>query len=77
MAAESYLPGHPIVKTGGDHAIPAIAAAPWGSASILLISYGYVRMLGADGMTNATRYVVGPVFSAINAFYVSIVRALF
>jgi glycine dehydrogenase len=38
--------------------MPAIAAAPWGSASILLISYGYIRMLGAEGMTNATRYAI-------------------
>ena len=53
-----YLPGHPVVKVGGDKAIRAIAAAPWGSASILLISYGYIRMLGADGMTNATRYAI-------------------
>jgi glycine dehydrogenase len=60
----AYLPGHPMVKTGGDHAIPAIAAAPWGSASILLISYGYIRMLGADGMTNATRYAI------LNANYI-------
>ncbi|HWK09090.1 MAG TPA: aminomethyl-transferring glycine dehydrogenase subunit GcvPB [Vicinamibacterales bacterium] len=49
-----YLPGHPVVKVGGAKAIPAIAAAPWGSASILLISYGYMRMLGAAGMTDAT-----------------------
>ena len=53
-----YLPGHPVVKTGGERAIPAVSAAPWGSASILLISYGYIRMLGADGMTNATRYAI-------------------
>ena len=53
-----YLPGHPVVKVGGDKAIRAIAAAPWGSASILLISYGYIRMLGAEGMTNATRYAI-------------------
>ena len=44
-----YLPGHPVVTVGGDKAIPAVSAAPWGSASILLISYGYIRMLGADG----------------------------
>ncbi|HVL66751.1 MAG TPA: aminomethyl-transferring glycine dehydrogenase [Vicinamibacterales bacterium] len=58
-----YLPGHPTV----DHdprAIPAISAAPWGSASILLISYGYIRMLGARGMTNATRYAI------LNANYI-------
>jgi glycine dehydrogenase len=53
-----YLPGHPVVKVGGTQAIPAIAAAPWGSASILLISYGYIRMLGAAGMTDATRYAI-------------------
>lgn len=49
-----YLPGHPIVRVGGARAIPAIAAAPWGSASILLISHGYMRMLGGDGMRLAT-----------------------
>ena len=49
-----YLPGHPVVRTGGPHAIPAIAAAPWGSGSILLISHGYMRMLGGDGMRRAT-----------------------
>jgi len=53
-----YLPGHPIVEVGGAKAIPAIAAAPWGSSSILLISYGYIRMLGASGMTDATRYAI-------------------
>ena len=59
-----YLPGHPLVATGGKHAIHATSAAPWGSASILLISYGYIRMLGADGVTNATRYAI------LNANYV-------
>ncbi|HYT76040.1 MAG TPA: aminomethyl-transferring glycine dehydrogenase, partial [Vicinamibacterales bacterium] len=59
-----YLPGHPIVKTGGAKAIPAIASAPWGSASILLISYGYIRMLGAAGMTDATRVAI------LNANYI-------
>ncbi len=49
-----YLPGHPLVATGGDEAIPALSAAPWGSASILLISYGYMKMLGGKGMTEAT-----------------------
>jgi glycine dehydrogenase len=53
-----YLPGHPIVKVGGSRSIPAVAAAPWGSASILLISYGYIRMLGARGMTEATRHAI-------------------
>jgi glycine dehydrogenase len=53
-----YLPGHPLVRTGGERAIPAVSAAPWGSASILLISYGYIRMLGAAGATDATRYAI-------------------
>ena len=53
-----YLPGHALVATGGTHPIRATAAAPWGSASILLISYGYIRMLGADGLTQATRYAL-------------------
>jgi glycine dehydrogenase len=59
-----YLPGHPIVTTGGEHAIPAVSAAPWGSASILLISYAYIRLLGADGVTDATRYAI------LNANYI-------
>jgi glycine dehydrogenase len=49
-----YLPGNPLVAAGPAGG-PAVSAAPWGSASILLISYGYMRMLGADGMTQATR----------------------
>ena len=53
-----YLPGHPLVPVGGGKAIPAVSAAPWGSASILLISYAYIRMLGADGVTDATRYAI-------------------
>jgi glycine dehydrogenase len=59
-----YLPGHPLAKTGGSKAIPAVAAAPWGSASILLISYGYIRMLGGEGMTAATKYAI------LNANYI-------
>ena len=50
-----YLPGHPVVATGGDEPIRAISAAPWGSASILLISHAYLCMLGSDGATQATR----------------------
>jgi glycine dehydrogenase len=53
-----YLPGHPLVKTGGERAIHAVSAAPWGSASILLISYAYIRMLGAHGVTEATRFAI-------------------
>ena len=53
-----YLPGHPLVHVGGSRAIHAVAAAPWGSPSILLISYAYIRMLGAHGVTEATRYAI-------------------
>jgi glycine dehydrogenase len=59
-----YLPGHPLVATGGEKAIHAVSSAPWGSASILLISYGYIRMLGAEGVTNATKYAI------LNANYI-------
>src|SRR4051812_5255766 len=59
-----YLPGHAVTQIGGSKAIPAVSAAPWGSASILLISYGYVRMLGASGMTEATRCAI------LNANYI-------
>jgi glycine dehydrogenase len=53
-----YLPGHPVVRVGGKKAIHAVSAAPWGSASILIISYGYIRMLGGTGMTDATRVAI-------------------
>ncbi|MCW5900318.1 MAG: aminomethyl-transferring glycine dehydrogenase [Flavobacteriales bacterium] len=53
-----FLPGHPLVKTGGEQAIPAVSSAPWGSALILLISYGYIKMLGGEGLTDATRYAI-------------------
>jgi glycine dehydrogenase len=53
-----FLPGHPLVAMGGDRAIHAVSAAPWGSASILLISYAYIRMLGADGVTRATTHAI-------------------
>jgi glycine dehydrogenase len=53
-----YLPGHPLVATGGTKAIAPVTAAPWGSASILLISYGYIRMLGGPGVTEATKYAI-------------------
>jgi len=59
-----FLPAHPIIKTGGSQAIHAVAAAPWSSASILLISYAYIKMLGRDGMTEATRLAI------LNANYI-------
>jgi glycine dehydrogenase len=60
----AYLPGHPLTRTGGDRAIHAVSAAPWGSASILLIPYAYIRLLGAEGMTDATRHAI------LNANYI-------
>ncbi len=59
-----FLPGHVMAKTGGEKGIPAVSAAPWGSASILLISYGYIRMLGKKGVTDATKYAI------LNANYI-------
>ena len=53
-----YLPGHPLVRVGGARAIRAIAAAPWGSASIQIISHGYMRMLGPEGMRRATQVAI-------------------
>ncbi|MFO0361329.1 MAG: aminomethyl-transferring glycine dehydrogenase, partial [Flavobacteriales bacterium] len=53
-----FLPGNPVIKTGGNQAIPAVSSAPWGSALILLISYGYIKMLGGEGVTDATRYAI-------------------
>jgi glycine dehydrogenase len=59
-----YLPGHPLAPTGGARAIEAVSAAPWGSPSILLISHAYIRLLGAEGVTDATRHAI------LNANYV-------
>lgn len=53
-----FLPSNPLIKTGGEHAIPAVSSAPWGSALILLISYGYIKMLGGEGITDATKYAI-------------------
>ena len=53
-----FLPGHTEVKTGGDQAIHAVSAAPYGSASILLISYAYIKMLGAKGLKKSTEYAI-------------------
>jgi len=59
-----FLPGHSVVKTGGDQGIHAVSAAPYGSALILLISYGYIKMLGGEGVTEATRIAI------LNANYI-------
>ncbi|MDP3928262.1 MAG: aminomethyl-transferring glycine dehydrogenase [Bacteroidota bacterium] len=60
-----FLPGHSVVDMGGgDKAMSAISAAPWGSASILLISYAYIRMMGTEGLEMATKYAI------LNANYI-------
>jgi len=59
-----YLAGHVFAETGGSERTTAVSAAPWGSASILLISYAYIKMLGAEGVTNATKYAI------LNANYI-------
>lgn len=53
-----FLPSNPLVKVGGDQAITAISGAPYGSALVCLISYGYICMLGTEGITNATKYAI-------------------
>jgi len=53
-----FLPGHDIIKTGGEHAIDAVASAPYGSASILTISHAYIRMMGSEGLTRATEVAI-------------------
>ncbi len=60
-----FLPGSPIVKTGGEKAIHAISAAPFGSALILLISYAYIKMLGAKGLRESTEIAI------LNANYIA------
>ena len=60
-----FLPGNPLIKTGGEKAIHAISAAPYGSALILLISYGYIKMLGAKGLRESTEIAI------LNANYIA------
>jgi glycine dehydrogenase len=60
-----FLPGNPVVKTGGSHGVGAVSAAPWGSASILPISMMYIDMMGAEGLTRATEIAI------LNANYVA------
>jgi glycine dehydrogenase len=59
-----FLPGHPVVKVGGAQSIHAVSAAPYGSALILLISYGYIKMMGGKGLTEATKMAI------LNANYI-------
>ncbi|MBC7696342.1 MAG: aminomethyl-transferring glycine dehydrogenase [Burkholderiales bacterium] len=53
-----FLPSHTIINTSGDKGITAVSAAPYGSALILLISYGYIKMLGGDGLKQATEMAI-------------------
>jgi glycine dehydrogenase len=53
-----FLPGNPIIKTGGENGIKAINGAPWGSALILIISYGYIKLLGAKGLKKSTEIAI-------------------
>ncbi len=59
-----FLPSHTLVKTGGEKGISAVSAAPFGSALILLVSYGYIKMLGGEGVTEATKMAI------LNANYI-------
>ena len=60
-----FLPTHPIVSTGGEEGITAVASAPWGSAMLLPITYGYIKMLGESGLRHATEMAI------VNANYMS------
>ena len=53
-----FLPGHQLIKTGGDQAISSVSAAPWGSSLVLTISYAYIKMLGTDGLTDSTKVAI-------------------
>ena len=59
-----YLPGHAVVDINREKSIPAVSSAPWGSASILIISHAYIAMMGTEGLTNATKYAI------LNANYI-------
>ncbi|MRI02373.1 aminomethyl-transferring glycine dehydrogenase [Kriegella sp. EG-1] len=59
-----FLPGNPVIKTGGKDAITAISGAPWGSSLVCLISYGYIKMLGETGLTQSTKIAI------LNANYI-------
>tara|TARA_B100000927_G_scaffold44258_1_gene31581 strand:+ start:2341 stop:5217 length:2877 start_codon:yes stop_codon:yes gene_type:complete len=59
-----FLPKHPVIDMGGEQGINSISAAPWGSALVLLISYAYIKMLGAEGLTDSTKYAI------LNANYI-------
>ncbi len=60
-----FLPGHSVITTGGDRAIGEVSQAPWGSASIDVISWMYIAMMGPDGLTAATKVAI------LNANYIA------
>jgi glycine dehydrogenase len=60
-----YLPSHPVIATGGSNGIHAVSSAPFGSASILVISHAYIRMLGSAGLKEATKMAI------LNANYIA------
>lgn len=60
-----FLPSHPIVKTGGEQGIHAVAASPFGSPFVLPITYGYIKMLGEEGLKRSTQMAI------LNANYMS------
>ena len=62
---KQFLPSHPIVATGGDEGITAVASAPWGSAMLLPITYGYIKLLGEEGLRRATEMAI------VNANYMA------
>jgi glycine dehydrogenase len=60
-----FLPGHPVVNLGGENPIGPVAAAPWGSAGILPIPWMYIALMGANGLTEATKFAI------LNANYIA------
>lgn len=60
-----FLPGHPVIKTGGEQPIGPVAAAPYGSAGVLPISWAYIAMMGADGLRHASEVAI------LNANYIA------
>ena len=59
-----FLPGNPVIETGGEKAITGISSAPWGSAGVTVISYAYIAMMGVKGLENATKIAI------LNANYI-------
>ncbi|MFA6979065.1 MAG: aminomethyl-transferring glycine dehydrogenase [Ignavibacteriaceae bacterium] len=60
-----FLPNHSVVSVGGEKGIHAVSASPFGSANVLIISYGYIKMLGAEGLKTSTEYAI------LNANYIA------